>query len=113
MDSFHSSWEAILSGLPQDSTLRQLLFNTLTCDMFLILKTTYFNGYADDNTPFVVRDNLTGVIKVLEEIGENLVNWFSNNKMALNTDKSYLLLNGQEPNTLKIGNLNMNNSLKE
>ena len=113
MDSFHSTWEAILSGLPQDSTLRQLLFNTLTCDMFLILKTTYFNGYVDDNTPFVVRDNLTGVIKVLEEIGENLVNWFSNNKMALNTDKSYLLLNGQEPNTLKIGNLNMNNSLKE
>ena len=42
------------------------------CDMFLILNTTYFTGYTDDNTTFVVRDNLSDVIKVLEEIGENL-----------------------------------------
>ena len=46
-------------------------------DMFLILNTTYFTGYADDNTPFVVRDNIGDVIKALEEIGEILVNWFS------------------------------------
>ena len=47
------------------------------CDMFLILNATYFAGYADDNTPFVVRDNMGDVIKALEEIEENLVNWFS------------------------------------
>ena len=83
------------------------------CDMFLILKGTYFTGYADDNTPFVVRDNIVDVIKALEEIGESLVNWFSNNEMKLNTDKCHLLLNSQEPNTLKIGDLHMNNSLSE
>ena len=33
------------------------------CDMFLILNTTYFTGFADGNTPFVVRDNIAGVIK--------------------------------------------------
>ena len=81
--------------------------------MFLMLKTTYFTGYADDNTPFVVGDNITDVIKALEETGENLVNWFSNNEMKLNTNKCHLLLNNQEPNTLKIGNLHINNSLKE
>ena len=83
------------------------------CDMFLILKSTYFTGYADDNTPFVVRDNITDVIKALEEIGESLVNWFSNNEMKLNTDKCHLLLNSQEPNTLKIGDLHINNTLSE
>ena len=46
------------------------------CDMFLMLKATYFTGYADDTTPFVVRDNITNVTKAVEEIGENLVNWF-------------------------------------
>ena len=51
------------------------------CDMFLILKTTYFTGYADDNTPFVVRDNLENVIKALEEIGEDLSNLVLNNEM--------------------------------
>ena len=81
------------------------------CDMFLILKGTYFTGYADDNTPFVVRDNIADVIKALEEIGENLVNWFSSNEMNLNTYKCHLLLNGQVANTLKIGDLQINNSL--
>ena len=33
--------------------------------------------------------------------------------MKLKTDKCHLLLNSQEPNTLKIGDLHMNNSLCE
>ena len=109
VDSFYSSWEAILSGVPQGSILGPLLFNIFMCGMFLMLKGTYFTDYADDNTPFVVRDN----IKALEEIGESLVNWFSNFEMKLNTDKCHLLLNSQEPNTLKIGDLHTNNSLSK
>ena len=81
--------------------------------MFLMLKDTYFTGYADDNTPFVARDNITDVIKALQEIGETLVNWFSNNEMKLNTNKCHLLLNSQESNTLKIGDLHINDSLRE
>ena len=77
MDSFYNSWEAILSGIPQGSILEPLLFNIFMPDTFLTLNTTCFAGYADDNTPFVVRDNIGDIIKVLEEIGENLVNWFS------------------------------------
>ena len=33
--------------------------------------------------------------------------------MKLNTNKCHLLLNSQEPNTLKIGDLHINNSLSE
>ena len=55
---------------------------------------------------------ITDDIKALEEIEESSVNWFSNNEMKLNTDKCHLLLNTQEPNTLKIG-LHINNSLSE
>ena len=65
------------------------------------------------NTPFVERDNIADVIKALGEIGENLVNWFSNNEMKLNIDKCRLILNSQEPNTLKIGDFPINNSLGE
>ena len=61
-------------------------------DMFLILNTTYFAGYADDNTPFVIRDNIGDAIKALEEIGENLV---FDNEMKLNTGKYHLLFNSQ------------------
>ena len=93
VDSFYSSWEAILSRVTQGSILGPLLFNIFMCDMFLILKATYFTGYADDNTPFVVRDNIADVIKSLQEIGEDLLNSFLNNEMKLNTDKCRLLLN--------------------
>ena len=93
MDSFYSSWKAILSGVPQGSILGPLLFYIFMCGMFLVLKGTYFTDYVDDNTPFVVRYNIKDNIKALEEIGEILVNWFSNNKIKLNADKCHLLLN--------------------
>ena len=83
------------------------------CDMFLILKATYFTGYADDNLPFVVRDNIADVTKALKKIGEDLLNWLLNNQMKLNTDKCRLILKSQESNTLKIGDLHINNSLSE
>ena len=35
------------------------------------------------------------------------------NEIKLNTDKCHLLLNSQESNTLKIGDLHINNSLSE
>ena len=73
----------------------------------LILKATYFTGYADDKTPFVVRDNIADFIKGLEAIGKELLNWFLNNEMKLNTNKCPLLLNSQGPNTLKIGDLHI------
>ena len=73
----------------------------------LILKATYFTGYADDKTPFVVRDNIADFIKGLEAIGKELLNWFLNNEMKLNTNKCPLLLNSQGRNTLKISDLNI------
>ena len=61
----------------------------------------------------MLRITLADVIKGLEEIGENLVNWFSNNEINLNTYKCHLLLNSQEPNTLKRVDLDINNSLSQ
>ena len=92
MGSFiFSSWEAseIPSGVPPSSILGPLLFIIFMWDILLKLKATHFTGYADDNTPFVL-EITTDVMKVLEAIGENLVNWFSNNEMKLNTDVIYL-----------------------
>ena len=49
---------------------------------------------------------------VTHNLGKSLVNWFSNNKIMLNTDKCHRLLNSQEPNALKIGDLQRNNPQK-
>ena len=74
---------------------------------FCFLHEAQFTGYADDSTPFVVRDNIPDVISALEETGEKLLIWFSDNQMKLNTDKCHLLLN------TKIGNFNIKNSFSE
>ena len=57
-------------------------FNVFMCEMFLILKTISFTGYADYDAPF---ENTTNVVKALEGIGENLIKWLSDNQMKLNT----------------------------
>ena len=95
VDSFYSSSEKIIPSVPEGSILGPLLFHIFMCDMFLILKTTSLTGYVDDNTPSVVRENTTNVIKALEDIGENLIKWFSDNQMKLNTDKCHVLLDSQ------------------
>ena len=87
VDSKFSSWKKIISGVPQGSILGPILFNIFICDMFLFLHEAQFTGYADDSIPFVVRNNIPDVILALEEMGEKLLSWFSDNKMKLNTDK--------------------------
>ena len=45
-----TSWEEVLFGVFQGSSLGTLLFNILLSDSFLALRETEFTSYADDNT---------------------------------------------------------------
>ena len=54
-----------------------------------------------DKKKQVVREKTTNVIKAPEDIGGNLIKWFSDNQMKLNTDTCHVLLNSEGPNTIK------------
>ena len=71
VDSKFSSLK-IISGVSQCSTLGSGLYSIFIYDMFLFLHEAQFTGYADGNTPFVVRDNIPDVISALEKISEKL-----------------------------------------
>ena len=45
--------------------LGQLLFNIFLTDFFFISNEVDIASYADDNTPYVVADDINGVIKIL------------------------------------------------
>ena len=51
--------------------------------MFFIIEDTDIASYADDNTPYVIADNIDGVIKSLEEASEILFKWFNDNLMRI------------------------------
>ena len=72
INSTHSSLLEILFGVSQRSILGPLLFNIFLIDLFFIIEDTDIASYADDNTQYVVADNIDGVIKSLEETSEIL-----------------------------------------
>ena len=113
VDFKFSTCKKIIFGVLQGSILGLILFNLFMCEIFLFLHEAQSSGYADDNTPFVVRDNISDVIADLKEIGTKLLIWFSDNQMKLNADKCHLLMNTKDQNFLKIGNFNIKNSCSE
>ena len=65
-NSSDSSREEVLCDVPQGSILVSLLFNIFVCDLFSVLSDTEFASYGDDNTPYVVKNNIRSVINSLE-----------------------------------------------
>ena len=62
--------------------------------MFLILKTVYFNGYADDNVCFVVAGKIKDLIRYLEEVAGNIIGFYKSNEAEY--WQCHLLLNTSE-----------------
>ena len=73
-------------------------------NLFFIIEDTDIASYADDNTPYVIADNIDGVIKSLEEASEILFKWFNDNLMKINADKCHLLVSTNNTVEIKIGN---------
>ena len=72
INSTHCSLLEIIFGVPQGSILGPLLFNIFLIDLFFIIEDTDIASYADDNTPYVIADNIDGVIKSLDFFQEIL-----------------------------------------
>ena len=91
INSGFSSWEEVLFGVPQRSTLGPSLFNIFLCDLFFIMSETDFASYADDNTPYVVGGNIEDVIIKLQNASLTLFQWFYDNQMKANPNKCHFI----------------------
>ena len=89
------------------------MFNIFICDLFLLIDDIDTASYADDNTPYSCDMSTKKVIKRLEESTKSLLQWFSDNCMKSNADKSHFLLSSSSATSIKIGQASIQNSSSE
>ena len=49
-------------------------------------------SYADDDTPYMIADNVDDLITSLEQASDSFFEWFKNNRLRSNADKYHLLV---------------------
>ena len=85
-----SQTKVICTGVPQGSVLGPLLFLLYVNDIAKAVRNTSVKImlFADDTNVFIQGPNIRMVKKVAEQVMTHLTNWFKNNKLTLNVDKT-------------------------
>ena len=96
ISNIYSSFKDVKHGVHQGSVLGPLLFNIYICDLFFHIKDWQVANYADDTTPYVRGENIPEVISSLENCAVLLFEWFKNNYLQANSDKSHLICSTNE-----------------
>ena len=100
----------IVFSIPQGSILGPLLFNIFLADLFFILHDVDIVSYGDDNTLYVIADDINGVITYLEKASKVLLEWFENNLLIGNADKCHLLVSSSDTLNLRVSEYDIKNS---
>ena len=84
----YSTWDELLSNVPQGSISEPLLFNMFLRDLFLKNVSYYFTNSADATTPFVAGGITTEVLTTLTNITQKST-CFIKNQMQIMTNFAF------------------------
>ena len=97
-----STLSTINTGVPQGSLLGVLLFQILINDLKNSLKYSSAILYADDTTILLCGRNIKFILTKLQNDLDNLSMWLRSNKLALNTEKTKVMVFAREYYTNEI-----------
>ena len=82
--------------------IRTTFFNIHSCNLFFIIGKFHIANFADDDTLHVTEDNISSVVKLLEEVACAIFQRFKDNGMKANADNCHVLLSKSNDLTVKI-----------
>ena len=108
-----SSESTVIAGVPQGSIDGPLLFNLFINDLVFFIQYCSLSNYTDDNNLFSMGKNEDQVKTFLSLDFKIINNWFYQNFMVLNSEKSQFMCIGQNidnAETLNFNNLAIKSS---
>ena len=95
-----------IAGVPQRSIDGPLLFNLFINDLVFCIQCSVLSNYADDNNLFVIRKNNEDIKSLFLLDFEIVNNWFYENFMILNPEKSHYMCLGKNLDDNEVLNFN-------
>ena len=103
----------LIAGVPHSAVDGPLLFNLFINDLVFFIQYCTLRNYADDNNLFSMGKNKHQVKTFLSSDFKRINNWFYENFMVLNPEKSHFMYMGQkidDAETLNFNDLAIKNS---
>ena len=102
LDSVMSYWRDTIRGCPQGSSFGPLMWNIFQNDLTLLINSSPSNlnlsMYADDHQLFVAGNSIQEVEQSLNEGGQGISRWYTDNFLMRNHDKYNTMLIGRKNN---------------
>ena len=108
VNNIKSTFEEIISGVPQGSIVCPILFNIFFNDFFYFILVASAHNFADDNTLSSFAKTIENLISILESESEIAINWFKNNHMIVNPGKFQAIIFDKHKGNHTNRTINMN-----